>query len=164
MVRFIKNSDVSYIYCMSKVGTSEKPPFIVGVYESGDHIGIPYLKIYNSQKYSTATKVTRLSLRDGSRIVHKNTDGCIEWDDINNKTLKALDTFLQKRSRQFSEYTNWQVMIYLWNYETGFIKPSPENKYNTDIDAFFDGYYDTEENMNNPNYMSSDSKQPTFSM
>lgn len=157
-----RSSNYSGIFCMSKVGSNDKPPFIVGVYESGDHIGIPYLKIYNSQKYSTATKVTRLSLIDGSRIVHKNTDGCEEWDDITNKTLKSLNDFLKKPSRQYRGYSNWQVMIYLWNYEIGIIAPAPEDRFNTDIEAFFAGYYDTEMNLGNSNYMPSNSEQPDF--
>lgn len=150
-----------YISCMSKVGTSERPSFLVGVYEDGSHIGEPYLKIYNSNKYSSATHVTRLSLRDGHRIIHKNVDGRLEWD-IDNKTLKALEVFLSKKSRQFSDYINWQVMIFLWNYEISLITPSPEELYDSDIDAFFKGYYDTEKNLTNSNYMKSDSEIPSF--
>ena len=150
-----------YISCMSKVGTSEKPSFLVGVYEDGSHIGEPYLKIYNSSKYSSSTHVTRLSMRDGHRIIHKNVDGRLEWD-IDKKTLKALEAFLEKKSRQFVGYTNWQAMIYLWNYEPSTITPAPEDVYDSDIEAFYDGYYDTEENSSNPNYMRSDSEIPSF--
>lgn len=163
MKRYIRKTDMkTYISCMSKVGESEKPAFMVGVYEDGSHIGEPYLKIYDNPRYQKSEQVTRLSLLDGHRIIHENYDGRKEWD-IDNKTLKALDTFLRKPSRKYANCTNWQLLLYLWNYETSIIGNSPEELYDTDIDAFLDGYYDVEENIKNPTYMKSTAKQPTFS-
>ena len=165
MKRYIKSNDASdrtYISCMSKLGDNEKPAFMVGVYEDGSHIGEPYLKIYNNPRYSKSTHVTRLSLLDGHRIIHDNFDGREEWN-IDNKTLKALDAFLSKPSRKFAEYSNWQVLLYLWNYETSIIVSAPDDLYDTDIDAYIDGYYDTEENLQNPNYMPSFADKPLFS-
>ena len=151
-----------YISCMSRVGNSEKPPFMVGVYESGAYIGEPYLKIYSHFDYPKAEYVTRLSMRDGHRIVHKNRDRKKEWKDIDNRTLKALEVFLDKPSRNIKGYTNWQVLMYLWNYETSIISNAPEDLYDTNIEAFIDGYYDTEENLKNPNYIASYSVRPGF--
>ena len=151
-----------YISCMSKVGHSEKPAFMVGVYESGSHVGEPYLKIYDSARHSSAERVTRLSLRDGHRIIHANLDGKSEWN-IDSKTLKALEAFLDKQSRNYAGYTNWQVLLFLWNYETSIIASAPDDLYDTDIEAFVSGYYDTEENINNPSYMPSYSVRPQFS-
>lgn len=150
-----------YISCMAKVGSSQKPPFMFCVYEDGSHIGEPYLKIYDSSKYSSSKRVTRLSLIDGRRIIHRNLDGREEWN-IDNGTLKALNDYLKKNSKQYPNYTNWQVLIYMWNYETSFIAEFDDDKYDSYIDAFFDGYYDTEDNLSNPNYMKSDSEQPDF--
>lgn len=162
MKRLIRaTTNQEYISCMSKLGENEKPAFMVGVYEDGSHIGEPYLKIYDNPRYSKSEYVTRLSLKDGHRIIHDNYDGRKEWN-IDNKTLKALDTFLAKPSRRFIGYTNWQVLLYLWNYETSIIISAPDDLYDTDIDAFADGYYDTEDNLKNPNYMPSYAAQPSF--
>ena len=164
MKRYIHSdvqSNMAYISCMSKLGECDKPSFMVGVYEDGSHVGCPYLKIYNNAKYPKSTKVTRLSLVDGSRLIHKNIDGRDEWD-IDNRTLKALDNFLQASSRKYAGYSNWQVLMYLWNYETSIISSAPDDMYDTDIEAFVDGYYDTEDNLNNPNYMPSTAEKPKF--
>lgn len=154
--------EVCYISCMSKVGGSEKPDFMVGVFEEGSHIEEPYLKIYDNHIYGKTKRVTRLSLLDGHRIVHKNFDGREEWKDINNRVLKGLDNFLEQPSRNYAGYTNWEVLIYLWNYETSIITPAPSDRYVTDIEAYFDGYYDTPENLRNPAYMVSTAKKPIF--
>lgn len=156
-------STESYISCMSKLGDSDKPAFMVGVYEDGSHVGEPYLKIYNNPRYTKSTMVTRLSLIDGHRIIHKNYDGRQEWD-IDNKTLKSLDIFLEKPSNQDTEYSNWQALLYLWNVETSIICGSTPKPYRSMLAAFVAGYYDTEENLSDPNYMPSYAEKPIFAM
>lgn len=161
MVRWIKGSK-SYISCMSKLGESEKPAFMVGVYEDGSHIGEPYLKIYDNPRYQKSERVTRLSLIDGHRIIHDNFDGRDEWN-IDNKTLKALERFLSAASDTYENCTNWQVLMYLWNYETSILGGSVPKPYKTLIRAYLAGCYDTEQNLANPNYMPSTAVQPKFS-
>ena len=68
---------------------------------------------------------------------------------------QALDKFMSRKSRKYSGYTNRQAAIYDWNYEYGFISQSPETLYDSDIDAFFDGYYDTKDNLSEPSYIPS---------
>ena len=167
MVRYVKTVDNVEsghpISCMSKLGSSNRPAFMVGVYEDGSHVGEPYLKIYNNPIYSKSKEVTRLSLLDGHRIIHKNCDGRKEWN-IDNSTLRALDSFLKQPSSLNSKYTNWQALLYLWNYETSIICDPTPAPYDSMLSAFVAGYFDTPENLNNSTYMKSDAKQPQFSV
>ena len=151
----------AHISYMAKIGQSDTPAFMVAVCENEDHIGEPHLKIYNNVTFLSATHVTRLSLRDGHRIICENHDCKQEWN-IDNETLKALNRFLDEKSRNYKGYTNWQALMFQWNWESSIISGELDDKYDTYIEAFIDGCYDTETNLSNPNYVSSDSKRPDF--
>lgn len=159
---YVRSDGADYISCMATMPGNIKPTFVIGAYESGAYQGEPYLKIYDAQSVSKADHVTRLSLWDGHRIRHRNDDGKQEWEDINNSILRGLNRYLDKPSSMFDGYSNWQTLIYLWNSEVGFFTGVPPKKYRTFINAFFNGYYDTDENLRNSNYMPSTSERPDF--
>lgn len=146
------------IESMSQIGrngSEDKSEYCVYVNPDQSRTGDPYLKYYNARSYSKADKVIRLGMKKFEIIHH--SDGLRFWD-VTRKELKTLDNFLSGRSKIFSPYTNWQVALYLWNYESDLFTDIPD-KYNTIIEAFFDGYFDTEENLNKPNYLPSFQKQ-----
>ena len=140
------------IFCMAKIGQSAKPAFCVCVNPDAGRVGEPYLKYYNSQNYNKADAVIRLGLKEPKFIYHK--DGKNQWE-VTRKELKQLDEFMTKKSAKYRRYTNWEVTLYHWNYEYGFLDADYPDDYETDIDAFFDGYYDTEENLSEPSYLPS---------
>ncbi len=147
------------IFCMAKIGSSEKPSFCVWVNPDPGRVGDPYLKYYNAQNYTKAESVIRLGLKETKFIYHN--DGKQSWK-VTKKELKQLDDFLSKKSRKFVGVTNWQVTIYHWNYEYGLIDEDFPDKYASMIDAFVDGYFDTKENLSEPSYVPSNQKQPEY--
>lgn len=144
------------ILTMAQVGRNEKPGFCIWVNPDQGRKGDPYFKMYNAQSYAKADKCIRIGIREPKLIYH--TDGKKVWH-ITESDLKYLDKFMSQKSRKYAGYSNWQATIYDWNYEYSFIHPSPENQYEEDIDAFFDGYYDTEENLSDPSYVPSYQRQ-----
>lgn len=159
--RTIVECEDSYdIFCMAKIGHSTKPAFCVCVNPDAGRVGDPYLKYYNAQNCSKAKSVIRLGLKEPKLIHHK--DGKLDWD-VNKKELKQLDTFLSSNSKTYRGYTNWQVTIYHWNYEYGLLDEDYPEEYNSLIDAYFNGYYDTPDNISEPSYIPSYQKQIFYS-
>ena len=140
------------IYSMAQIGQNESPGFCIWVNPDQGRNDDPYFKMYNAQKYASAEKSIRIGLLEPKLIYH--SDGKEIWH-VTKSDLKHLDVFMSKKSRKYVGYTNWQATIYDWNYEYGCITPSPDDEYVSDIAAFFDGYYDTEENLAKPSYISS---------
>lgn len=140
------------VYSMAQIGRNENPEFCVWVNPDQGRTRDPYFKMYNAQRYTAATKSIRIGILEPKLIYH--SDGKQVWH-VTKSDLKELDKFMSRKSRKYSGYTNWQATIYNWNYEYGFISPSPETLYDSDIDAFFDGYYDTRDNLSEPSYIPS---------
>ncbi|MCM1226185.1 MAG: hypothetical protein NC320_02010 [Clostridium sp.] len=140
------------IFCMAKIGQSAKPAFCVCVNPDAGRVGEPYLKYYNAQNYNKAEAVIRLGLKEPKFIYHK--DGKKQWN-VTKRELKQLNEFMSKKSIDDKPYTNWQSTLYHWNYEYGFLDSDYPEEYDRRIDAFFDGFYDTKENLAEPSYLPS---------
>ena len=149
------------IECMSTIGTNQDPLFTVVVNPDSNRSGDAYLKLCNGKNFLASTEVVRLSLKS-LELIKPHHDGKKEWV-INNKYIKKLKEFLSKPSRVSKGYSNWQYLIYSWNYEYGFLEGTTEG-YDTLIDAFFDGYYDTEENLADPSYVPSYQQMPNWKL
>ena len=147
------------IFCMAKIGSSIKPAFCVWVNPDSGRVGDPYLKYYNAQNYTEAESVIRLGLKEAKLIYHN--DDKKRWK-VTKEQLKQLDTFLSSKSAEYRRYTNWQTTIYHWNYEYGFLDSEYPDRYDTIIDAYMDGYFDTNDNLSNPSYIPSYQKQPSY--
>lgn len=134
---------------MATVGTSEELKLRVQVNPVREKIGNPYLKVFNAMyPKKNETKVARLHFIDSGMEYH--SDSFLDWV-ITNADLKKIVQFFNSSHHDFSEYTNWQVACYLWNFEYGII---PESK-----DDYFAGKYD-ETNMNNSSYVRSNQEMP----
>lgn len=161
MKRYIQR-DYEYVEAMSTIGKHVKPNFTVAVNPDRGRKGDCYFKYYNSNDYHKAKKVARINLRIPSYIQHKNSDGKEDWI-LNSKAKSALVDYLNNESDQWLNVTNWQSCLYHWNREKGLLDdPFPRDTYYSQIEAFLSGYYDTEENLSNPSYMSSQSKMPDY--
>lgn len=148
------------IYSMAQIGQNEKPSFCIWVNPDQGRNGNPYFKMFDAQRYTSAEKSIRIGLLEPKLIFH--ADGKKIWN-VTKSDLKELDRFMSKKSRKYAGYTNWQATIYDWNYEYGYIQPSPEDMYDSDIDAFFDGFYDTKENLSKPSYIPHTQRQIIYS-
>lgn len=144
------------VYSMAQIGKNENPIFCIWVNPDQGRNGDPYFKMYDAQKYSSAKHSIRIGLKEPKLIYH--ADGKKFWN-VTKSDLKALDRFMSKKSRKYAGFTNWQATIFDWNYEYGCIEPSPEDEFNSDIEAFFSGYYDTNENLHKPSYIPSTQRQ-----
>lgn len=87
----------------------------------------------------------------------KSSDGFEYWD-IGRREVKVLDDFMSRKSRDYPNYTNWEVTMYLWNRESFFIDNAPD-ECASNIDAYFDGYYDIDENLSHASYIPSEQSQ-----
>ncbi|MCM1226143.1 MAG: hypothetical protein NC320_01800 [Clostridium sp.] len=142
------------IMSMAQIGRSrdtDKFGYCVYVNPDSGRKGNPYFKFYNASGYNKADKVIRLGIKKFEVIKH--SDGFKFWD-ISKQEAKALDSFLSRKSKMYSQYTNWELMIFLWNVEALFITDAPD-EYESNIEAFFDGFYDTKENLAEPSYVPS---------
>jgi hypothetical protein len=149
------------ITSMATVGKSDgdKPHFMVQVNPDAKRIGNPYLKYYDANNYLKADRVIRLGLTDLKAFDHSSERGIKFWK-VNKEDLRVLDAFLSEKSKDFPAYTYWQMALYHWNNEYGFI--SNTDAYPTNIDAYMAGYYDTAENLNHKSYVPSTQEQQTY--
>lgn len=115
----------------------------------------PYLKFYNAKEFYRAEKVIRLGLKQPEVVLQ--TDELEFWNVTKNE-LRLLDKFLAQKSKIFSVYSNWQTALFIWNSENLFFTDFPK-EYPSITDAYFDGFYDTEENLKKPHYLPSFQKQ-----
>lgn len=146
------------IMSMAQIGRSrdtDKIGFCVYVNPDSGRKGNPYFKFYNAGGYNKADKIVRLGIKRFEVIKH--SDGFKFWD-VTKRELKVLDIFLSRKSKDYPKYTNWEVTLYQWNKEALFITDAPD-EYDSNIDAFFAGYYDTEENLSEPSYIPSTQEQ-----
>jgi hypothetical protein len=149
------------ITSMATVGKSDgdKPHFMVQVNPDPKRVGDPYLKYYDANNYRKADRVIRLGLKDLKAFDHSNERGIKQWN-VSKDDLRVLDAFLNEKNKDFPAYTNWQVALYHWNNEYGFISNTDE--YSTNIEAFIAGYYDTDENIAEPSYVPSTQEQHKY--
>ena len=159
MKKYIKNTEA--IYCMATVGRNLSQNFTVAVNPDSKHIGLCYLKYYNSNNYKKADKVIRLNLKKPEKIYHTNFDGKENWE-INSQERKMLCQFLDSQSKQFPEFTYWQLTLYHWNNEYGFLLSDYPDAFANHIEAFISGFYDDLDESMHPSYMFSGTARPDY--
>ena len=168
MFKLIKESEnVSYgenIFTMTTVGRSQNPNFCVAVNPSTTRLGECYLKYYNKANYFKATKLARLNLRKPEKVYHRNNRESLEEWNLNSHDRKALCDFLDSVSTKFKavDVTYWQLVLFNWNNEWGFLESDFPDSFNSDVEAFIGGWFDTKENLANPSYMPSYSVRPDY--
>lgn len=153
------------IYGMATVGRHIKPNFMIAVTPDTNREGLCYFKYLNSDNYNKATSIARIDIRQPSRIYHKDGTGKQEWK-LNHKDKKVLCDYLDEINRNYRKQgiTNWQMLLYHWNNEHGFFIEEPPEDYETDVEAFVHGFYDTDHNLSDPNYTESDLKRPDYTL
>lgn len=146
------------INCMTTIGTNFSPTFTVIVNPDSRRIGDPYLKICDGKRFHSSEHTARLNLKEPALVKH-HSDGKKEWN-LTNKDIKNLKNYLNSKSKKNPKYTNWEYTIFSWNDEYGFLE-SYEGVEPL-IDEFFNGYFDTEENLSNPSYVPSYQLMPDW--
>lgn len=157
MKRYIKSTE--YIEAMATVGRHFKPNFIIVVTPDTNRQGICYFEYLDSESYQIAEHIARIDIRSVDRIYHKDTTGKQEWA-LSSKDKKALCEYLDSNSR-YKGVTNWQLLLYHWNNEHGFLEADYGDKYDSPIAAFVDGFFDTS-NIDNATYVASDLVRPDY--
>lgn len=153
---------IEYIEAMTTIGSHTSPNFTIAVNPDSGRAGDCYFKYFNREVYSKATAVARINIREASRVYHTNSDGKTEWK-LNSKVKKALVSYFNAECDEWADATNWQSILYHWNIESHTIdKPFPKDKYRSKMEAFLDGYYDTDENLANPSYVASNLEIPDY--
>lgn len=149
-----------YINAMATVGRHFKPNFIIVVTPDTNRHGICYFKYLDSDSYASAEHIARINIREASRVYHTDNTGKQEWN-LNSKDKKVLCNYLLDESK-YRGVTNWQLLLYHWNNEHGFLERNYGKTYDSPINAFVDGFYDTEENVADPNYVASYLEMPDY--
>ena len=151
------------IFCMATVGKHEHPNFMVAVNPDTKRVGTCYFKYYNNKDYESSDRVARIDFRSPTLIHHKNRDGKKPWR-LNAKDIKNLIDYLPKQSDQYRniKVNNWQFALYSWNNECGLLGYNFPQIYNSVLEAFLDGFYDTDINLSNPSYVASTLPIPNY--
>lgn len=160
MKRLIRYDD---IYGMATIGRHENPNFLVAVNPDTNRFGDCYFKYYDDKSFDSAKRVTRLSFTAPVKVKHRNRDGKQEWD-LNTKDRKNLCNYLDEPSKDYrlSGLTNWVMALYHCDNECGLLSDDYPEEYSNKVDAFLHGFYDTEENITNPNYLVSTLSRPDY--
>lgn len=107
-----------YLEEMSTVFRDRESNQICQVNPDRSRRGLEYFKLYNSDSYDTADSIARISFREPKYIIHKNTDGRLNWV-LNSKQKKALVKALNLPSKKYKGYNNYQTAILDFNNEKG---------------------------------------------
>ena len=121
-----------------------------------NRVGECYFKVYNNPKYSSATKVARISFIVPKLFTgHAKIGGKKEWklNEINSKTRKELIQYLNSKSKGDPDYTIWTRMRFEWN----LLKNIPMKN----INEYIDGKYDNA-NKSNPDYIPYNMQMPDY--
>ena len=107
---------------MATIGINEEDNFRVFV-NPDEGRNDAYFKVCNHRKYSSSTHVLRLSFHE-PKYFHHRGDGKQLWQMTRKEIKKVIsfleDTPLEKRN-QGDFQSNWELTIYLWNLECGFV-------------------------------------------
>lgn len=155
-------SSTEYIEAMSTIGQHFKPNFMIAVNPADNRSGDCYFKYFNRESYSKADAVARIDMRSPKRFYHMNQDGKVEWD-LSAKDKKELCKYLDAESDDWTGVTNWQSVLFNWNRECHLLsEPFPRDQYTSRIEAFLNGFYDTDDNLSNPSYVASYLSRPDY--
>lgn len=169
MKRVIKNTDS--VFAMSTIGSyldKGKLVFRMSVHHGRTHRNGCYFKIYDgslsNKKRSAikiATKIARINFKEPSYESHR--DRLPAWI-LSPDECKQLNEFLDSVSEESKvPMTNWEFAKYQWNRELGLLDDySYQEKYSDMQSAYIDGYFDTEENLSNHQYLSTTYCRPDY--
>ncbi len=165
MKRYIKNVEehleLEPIVSMARVGLDDSAKMLYYVNPDDRRVGDPYFKVYNNISHRIATEIARISFLEPRYIVHRDEAGKQPWK-LNSSEKKKMINFLSKKSG-FLNLTFWQYTMYHWDNEYGFLHNQFDTtRYNNILEAYADGFYDTEENLNHPSYLRSDLQMPDY--
>jgi len=153
------------IMCMATVAKHIKPNFSISVNPDAHREGTRYFKYRDSTDPRRPEHMCRINMRKPEKVYHRNSNGAKEWI-LNSKDKKWLCKFLDEVSKQQrSPYkiTNWLLTLYHWNNEFGFLDDYDfPDQYSSKLEAFVNGWYDTEENLSNPSYVASNLERPDY--
>lgn len=119
-------------------------------------IGNCYFKVYNNSKYSSATKVARISFTSAKLITgHAEINGKKEWliSEISSKIKKEIIDYLNSRDKRNTNYTIWTTMRFEWN--------ELKNIQMDSIEDYTSGKYD-KKYKNNPDYIPYNLQMPDY--
>lgn len=135
---------------MATIYKSKEYGVCVAVNPDSGRSGNPYFKFFNDSDFRKATNIVRILFKEPDYVVHK--DGKKLWK-LNTKEKKLLISILQKESKQYKGYTNWEAAKFNWNYE--YLEEM------IDIEEYYNGDYD-EMYSDNPGYIKSTLKMPDY--
>lgn len=159
MKRYI-HAATEEILAMATVGRHFKPNFTVVVTPDTSRQGVCYFKYLDSESYRTAESIAGVNIRKPERIYHKDATGKQEWQ-LSHKDKKALCKFLDSNSK-YKGATNWDLVLYHWNNENGFLEEDYGDRYSSPVEAFVDGFFDSEDNVADPSYVPSYVVRPDY--
>lgn len=127
-----------------------------------NRIGDAYFKLFNASNYRKSDKQSRIKFNSPEYVYHKDSTGKTEWKLISDEKELLLE-FLNSSSADNRNFNVWTLAKFHWNNEYGefFSNDFPE-KYNSRLEAFADGYFDTKENLAHPSYLSSKLEIPDY--
>ena len=113
-----------------------------------------YFKLYDNLSPSRADRIARINYTE-PRYEEHNTPGKEPWV-LTSDEIKSLIEFLNDTAEEpYNNYTNWQVAVYLWNYEYFSQKGIPIK-----LSKFFAGDYD--KIIQDKNFMASTIEIPDY--
>lgn len=157
MKRYIKTIETTAglepIESMARVGVDTDSNMIYYVNPDLNRIGEPYFKVYNNTSHQKANKIARISFLTPKYIEHRDESGKQPWK-LNSSDRKKVCNYLNKKS-PFLGVTFFQYAMYNWNLEYGFLDHTLDEKYDSPLSAYKDGFFDTEENLSHSSYLAS---------
>ena len=165
MKRYIKSVDdaneLEPIVSMSRIGLDSKETMLYYVNPDTNRAGEPYFKVYDNISHNKATHIARISFLEPRYIRHRDEAGKQPWKLSSSEKKKMLNYL--KGSSGFFKMTFFQYAMYLWNNEYGFFDGVPlDGKFENIMVAYAKGFYDTEENIGHPSYLSSYLEIPDY--
>lgn len=135
---------------MATVYKNKECGVCIAVNPDSGRVGKPYFKFFNDSDFRKATHIIRILFDEVDYIVHN--DGKKLWK-LNHKEKQLLMSILQKESKQYKGYTNWDAAKFNWNYE--YLEEM------ISIDEYYNGNYD-EIYKNAPGYIISTLLMPDY--
>ena len=153
-------SNFEPIESMAQIGIDRDAQMAYYVNPDPSRIGEPYFKVYDRESYVKSTRIARISFLEPRYIQHKDTKK--PWI-LNHSEKRRLLQFLNDPSIKYSGASNWEYALYQWNNEHLLLNEAYNKKiYKDEIDAYIRGFYDIEENLDNPSYLPSNLPVPDY--
>lgn len=148
-----------YIECLNEMASVRpvgQTSILLAVNPDDTRDGEPYFKMYDSNSWTTATKVWRIHF-EKPKLVKKHKGKIPAATSMSSKEKDNLVKYLNQPSRDFKNYTVWDELKYRWNIEKGLMNQFGFEQY---VDGTVDKYY---ENKNTKgNYVPFSLKMPDY--